>query len=109
VLRLRRGPGFDNQGSSPMFGVAVIVNDLVMPLFIIHHRHDANECPAAYAAWKGFDSPLRRQGAKSSCPWSGHDIWWDLDAVDADDALSYLPPYVGERSVAIRIGQVDIP
>jgi hypothetical protein len=80
-----------------------------MPLFMLHHTHEADECPAAYAAWKGFDSPLRRQQAFASCTWGGHEIWWDLDAADEDEAMSRLPRYVADRTVAVRVGEVVIP
>ena len=80
-----------------------------MPLFMLHHTHEADECPAAYAAWKGFDSPLRRRRAFASCIWGGHEIWWDLDAEDEDEAMSRLPRYVADRTVAVRVGEVEIP
>jgi hypothetical protein len=76
---------------------------------MLHHRHEADECPVAYAAWKGFDSPLRRQPVESSCPWGGHDIWWVLEAPDEHEALGRLPRYVADRTVAVRVGEVDIP
>lgn len=80
-----------------------------MPQFLIYHRHEASECSPAYAAWKGFDSSLRGSSAKSSCRWGGHEIWWDLEAVDEQDALGCLPHYLAERASATRVGMVDIP
>jgi hypothetical protein len=80
-----------------------------MPSYMLHHRHDPDECPAAYAAWKGFESPLRGQQAPSSCRLGGHEIWWEVDAADEADALDRLPAYVGERTIAIRVNKVDIP
>lgn len=80
-----------------------------MPSFILHHHHEPNECPAAYAAWRGFDSPLRGLQAPSSCRLGGHEIWWQVEAVDYDDALGQLPPFVGQRTVATRVNKVDIP
>ncbi len=49
-----------------------------MSSFILHHRHQPEECPSAYAAWKGFESPLRGQQAPSSCRLGGHEIWWEV-------------------------------
>lgn len=80
-----------------------------MPLFLLHHRHDADECPAAYAAWKGFDSPLRRAIALSSCLQGGHAIWWEVEALDARAALELLPSYVATRTTAVPVSEVGIP
>ena len=38
-----------------------------MRSFLLRHRHAPHECAAAYAAWKGFDSPLRHHPTISSC------------------------------------------
>jgi len=80
-----------------------------MASFILHHRHEAEECPSVYASWKGFDSPLRGEKAPSSCRFGGHEIWWEIDAPDDNDALARLPGFVGERTIAIRINRVEIP
>jgi len=80
-----------------------------MPLFRLHHRHEADECPAMYAAWKGFDSPLRRRVTLASCREGGHAIWWDVEAPDVDSALDLLPPYVAGRTSAVAVSQVEIP
>ncbi|HEX6220246.1 MAG TPA: hypothetical protein VF115_04045 [Acidimicrobiia bacterium] len=80
-----------------------------MPSFMLHHRHEAEECPSAYAVWKGFDSPLRSQPAPSSCRFGGHEIWWEVEAADEADALARLPGFVGERTLVKRFNRVDIP
>lgn len=80
-----------------------------MPSFMLRHRHRPEECPAAYAAWKGFESPLRGQTAPSSCRLGGHEIWWDVDATDDSAALACLPGFVRERTVVTRVNRVDIP
>jgi hypothetical protein len=80
-----------------------------VPLFRLHHRHDADECPAAYAAWKGFDSPLRWSAALASCREGDHAIWWDVEAADARRALELLPPYVAARTTALPVSKVEIP
>jgi hypothetical protein len=80
-----------------------------MPRFLLHHRHEARECPAAFAAWKGFESPLRHRATIGSCLAGGHEIWWELEAVSAAGALGHLPRYVAERTEAIRISDVHVP
>jgi hypothetical protein len=80
-----------------------------VPLFRLHHRHDADECSAAYAAWRGYDSPLRRTRVLSSCRQGGHAIWWDVEAPDGASALELLPPYVAGRTTALAVSEVQIP
>jgi hypothetical protein len=80
-----------------------------MPRFLLHHRHEARECPAAFAAWKGFESPLRHRATIGSCLSGGHEIWWELEAASAVSALGHLPRYVAERTEAIRISDVHVP
>jgi hypothetical protein len=80
-----------------------------MPHFRLHHRHQAQECPVAFAAWQGFASPLRHRATLASCATGGHEIWWDVEAVDAADALGRLPHYVAERTQAIEVGEIQIP
>jgi len=80
-----------------------------MPRFVLHHRHEAHECARAYAAWKGFASPLRQKTAASSCVEGGHEIWWIVLADEAEAALALLPSYVARRTDAIAIREVKIP
>jgi hypothetical protein len=80
-----------------------------MPLFRLHHRHEADECAAIYAAWKGFASPLRSSVAVASCRQGGHEIWWDVEAPDSHQALGLLPPYVASRTRAFGVSEVEIP
>jgi hypothetical protein len=80
-----------------------------MASFMLHHRHQPDECPASYAAWKGFDSPLRGHKVPTSCRLGGHEIWWEIEAADEDDALGRLPRFVGERTIAIRVNRTEIP
>jgi hypothetical protein len=77
--------------------------------FILHHTHDARECAAAFAAWRGFRSPLRGRATPASCAFGGHEMWWDVDAADVDEALALLPRYLAERATAVRVEQVAIP
>jgi hypothetical protein len=80
-----------------------------MPRFVLHHRHEAHECAPAYAAWKGFASPLRHEATASSCVDGGHEIWWVVLADEPQAALALLPAYVAQRTDAIPIREVKIP
>jgi hypothetical protein len=80
-----------------------------MPHFVIHHHHEPTECPVAYAAWRGFQSPLRHGVTVASCAFGGHELWWTVDAASEPDALALLPRYVAQRARAIQVGQVEVP
>ena len=80
-----------------------------MATFVLHHRHGPAECAVAFAAWKGFDSPLRHSSAFASCYHGGHEVWWTVDAAGHEAALALLPPYVAERTVVIGVRPVPIP
>jgi hypothetical protein len=79
-----------------------------MKRFVLYHRHAAEDCGAAFAAWNGFQSPLRGGAAVSSCVFGAHEIWWDVTAADDREALAQLPGYVADRTVAVRVAAVDI-
>jgi hypothetical protein len=36
-------------------------------------------------------------------------VWWIVEAADSAAALSQLPPYVAERTVAEEVREVPIP
>jgi hypothetical protein len=80
-----------------------------MPLFVLSHCHEPHECGPAFAAWKGFDSPLRHHTAVASCIDGGHRAWWIVEARDADAALAQLPPFVAERTEVEPAHEVTIP
>ncbi len=80
-----------------------------MPTFLLSHQHPAQECPFAFAAWRGFDSPLRHRLALSSCLQGGHALWWVVDAESEQAALGQLPEYISERSEVTRVRSVPIP
>jgi hypothetical protein len=80
-----------------------------MPRYLMHHRHEPAECGATFAAWMGFDSPLRRHPAVGTCLQGGHAIWWDVEAVDVHEALALLPRYVAERTTVVAVTEVPIP
>ena len=80
-----------------------------MKQFMLAHRHEPEECRAAYAAWHGFDSPLRRHSTLGSCVEGGHSLWWTVDAPNQAEALSQLPDYVAERTEVSPVSEVPIP
>ena len=80
-----------------------------MPAFLLHHQHEPGECAAAFAAWTGFDSPLRGRPAASTCLSGGHGLWLRVRARDSASALRMLPRYLAERSTPIEIRDIRIP
>jgi hypothetical protein len=80
-----------------------------MALFVLHHRHDPQDCGAAYASFKGGISPLRHQGALASCRDGGHEMWWTVAADDETEALGLLPYFVVQRTTATEVARIDIP
>lgn len=80
-----------------------------MPTYHLTHRHQPDECVAAFAAWHGYTSPLRRRPTIASCLEGSHRLWWQVEAESAERALALLPPYVAERSEAAEVREVPIP
>ena len=84
-----------------------------MSRYLLAHTHEPAECAVAFAAWRGFESPLRHELAAASCSTNGdgrtHRIWWELEAPGSDEALAQLPPWVAERTEVNEIGDVTIP
>ena len=80
-----------------------------MARFMLTHRHKPEECRTAYAAWHGFDSPLRRHSTLGSCVEGGHSLWWTVDAPSQAEALAQLPDYVAERTEVSAVSEVPIP
>jgi len=80
-----------------------------MARFMLTHSHQPDECRVAFAAWHGFDSPLRHHPTLSSCAAGGHLLWWTVGAKNADAALEQLPPYVAERTTVNEVREVPIP
>ena len=80
-----------------------------MPRFLIHHRHEPQECGVVFAAFKGHDSALRHRLTLASCPFGEHAIWWRVEARGESEALALLPFYVAQRSTATRVREVEIP
>jgi hypothetical protein len=80
-----------------------------MPTFVLSHRHRPDECRSAFAAWHGFDSPLRRSLASASCIRGEHRIFWTVEARDVGAALALLPPFLAERTDVSEVAEVQIP
>jgi hypothetical protein len=80
-----------------------------MPEFILHHQHEPHECAAAFAAWTGFESPLRGHAAASTCLSGGHALWLRVQAKDIGSALALLPRYLAERTTPTEIREIRIP
>ena len=97
------------QGPPPMRGGNIFAEHGRMPSFLLSHQHEPRECAAAFAAWHGFDSPLRAGRAPSSCLAGEHGIWWLVDAPDGAGALALLPRFVAERTTVTPVREVLIP
>jgi hypothetical protein len=80
-----------------------------VPSFLLHHQHRPHECAAAFAAWQGFDSPLRHGHVPSSCLAGEHGLWWQVEATNRGAALALLPRFVADRTKPIPIREVQIP
>ena len=80
-----------------------------MSRYLLHHRHDPQECGVVFASFKGHESPLRHQATLGSCRSGGHAIWWTVEAESEDDALRQLPYYVAARTTVTRVCEVQIP
>lgn len=80
-----------------------------MARYLLHHRHEPQECGVVFASFKGHQSPLRRRPTLASCRTGGHAIWWTVEAPTAADALQLLPPYVAARTTAAQVSDVQIP
>jgi hypothetical protein len=80
-----------------------------VPRFLLEHHHAAAECGVVFASFNAFESPLRGRSTTASCYYGGHRIWWEVDAATAVEALSRLPGYVAERTMATQVRSVEIP
>jgi hypothetical protein len=80
-----------------------------VPTYLLQHAHAPSECAVAFAAWTGFESPLRHTRAPSTCLAGGHSIWWRVQAADAAAALAQLPRFVARRTVLVEVRDVEIP
>lgn len=79
-----------------------------VPTFVLTHVHHETECRIAYAAWRGFDSPLRGRGAAASCAAGDHRMFWTVEADSPEAACAQLPPYLAERTHVSQVTEVAI-
>lgn len=80
-----------------------------MHRYLLHHRHEPDECGVVFASFKGHGSPLRHRSTLASCRSGGHAIWWTVEAATEQEALALLPLYVAERTTATTVSEVEIP
>jgi len=80
-----------------------------MHRYLLHHRHEADECGVVFASFSGHRSPLRHRQTLASCRSGGHAIWWTVEAASEQDALALLPPYIADRTTATSVTEVQIP
>jgi hypothetical protein len=80
-----------------------------MARFLLHHRHQAEDCGVVFASFRGHESTLRHGEALATCAFGGHAIFWAVEAADESQALGLLPYFVAERATAIRVREVRIP
>ena len=92
-----------------MSGLAVRRHVGLMACYLLHHRHEPDECGVVFASFKGHDSPLRHRPTLASCHTGGHAIWWTVEAGSEDDALALLPYYVAQRTTITLVSEVQIP
>jgi hypothetical protein len=80
-----------------------------MPRYLLLHHHEPNQCGVVFAAFSGFESPLRHRAALASCHSGGHSIWWAVDSASEENALALLPFFVAERTTVVPVSEVQIP
>jgi hypothetical protein len=80
-----------------------------MPRYVLQHRHEPHECGAVFASFRGHESALRGKATIASCRSGEHAIWWTVDAESEGGALALLPSFVGQRTTAERVDEVEIP
>jgi hypothetical protein len=84
-----------------------------VPRYLLVHTHGRDECPIAFAAWRGFESPLRHVGALGTCSVNGgddpHRICWELETDGPAQALGAVPPWIAERTEVTEVGELTIP
>ncbi len=80
-----------------------------MPLYLLHNVHEPSECAATFAAWRGFESPLRHRLAASTCLAGGHYLLWRVEADSVDEATALLPEFVAVRTQVVAVREVEIP
>lgn len=80
-----------------------------MARYLLHHRHQPEECGVVFTSFKGHESSLRHRATLASCRSGGHEIWWTVEADSEADALRLLPFFVAERTTVTGVSEVRIP
>jgi hypothetical protein len=80
-----------------------------MHRYLLHHRHEPDECGVVFASFRGHRSPLRHRSTLASCRSGGHAIWWTVEAATEHEALALLPSYVADRTTVTSVSEVHIP
>jgi len=80
-----------------------------MTRYLLHHRHEPDECGVVFASFRGHQSPLRHRSTLATCRSGGHEIWWAVEVTTEDEALGQLPFYVAARTTATSVSEVEIP
>jgi hypothetical protein len=81
----------------------------VMPCFLLHHRHEPDECGVAFTSFRGRASSLRRRSAITSCRADGRAIGWWLEAASEKAAFALLPYLVAAPGTVTKVSEVAIP
>jgi hypothetical protein len=98
-----------DQGVTPMSASPTACDPCRVLRYLLHHRHDSEECGVVFASFRGHESPLRHEATIGSCHSGGHALWWTVEAASEADALALLPFFVAERTTATRVSEVEIP
>ena len=80
-----------------------------MSRYLLHHRHEPQECGVVFASFKGHESPLRHRATLGSCRSGGHAIWWTVEAESEADALLLRPFYIAARTTVTHVSEIQIP
>lgn len=80
-----------------------------MPQFVCWHQHEPDECRTSFAAWRGFDSPLRHRSALASCLTGTHRVCWTVEAETATAARRLLPAFVSARTEVFEVREITTP
>ena len=80
----------------------------VMATYVLAHTHGEADCRVVYAAWRGYESPLRGQIAFASCASGDHHMFWTVQADSPSEALNQLPPYLAQRTHVSETQEVTI-
>jgi hypothetical protein len=71
--------------------------------YLLHHRHDPEECEWLHGSWTGFAGRLIQGVTVTTCSHADHGICWTLTAESEADALAQLPAPVAARTTAMVV------